>query len=54
MHVLEVSQLSVRFGSTTVLRDLTFAVPRVASLAVIGPNGSGKTVLIRALIGATP
>ncbi len=51
---LEVSRLSVRFGATTVLRDLTFTVPRGASLAIIGPNGSGKTVLIRALIGALP
>jgi zinc transport system ATP-binding protein len=52
--VLDVMGLSVRFGRQTVLRDVTFAVPIGSTLAVIGPNGSGKTVLFRALIGAVP
>lgn len=37
-----------------VLGDLSFSVKRGSALAVIGPNGSGKTVLFRALIGAIP
>jgi zinc transport system ATP-binding protein len=53
-NVLEVSGLSVRFGQTRVLQDLSFTVPEGTSLAVIGPNGAGKTVLFRALIGAVP
>ena len=52
--VLEVSHLSVAFGATRVLTDLSFRVPRGTSLAIIGPNGSGKTVLFRALIRAIP
>jgi zinc transport system ATP-binding protein len=52
--VLEVSHLSVRFGATRVLTDLTFRVPRGTALAIIGPNGAGKTVLFRALIGSVP
>jgi zinc transport system ATP-binding protein len=51
---LEVEHLSVGFGTTPVIRDLTFRVPHGATLAVIGPNGSGKTVLFKALIGAIP
>lgn len=51
-HVLTVERLGVRFGRRVVLRDLTFAVPEGGTLAVIGPNGSGKTVLLKALIGA--
>jgi zinc transport system ATP-binding protein len=51
-NILEVHHLSVRFGNNQVLDDLSFSVPRGTSLAVIGPNGSGKTVLFRALIGA--
>lgn len=49
---LEVDHLSVRFGKTEILTDLTFQVNQGSSLAVIGPNGAGKTVLFRALIGA--
>jgi zinc transport system ATP-binding protein len=51
-HVLDVSHLSVGFGRTPVLRDLSFSVERGTSLAILGPNASGKTVLFRALIGA--
>jgi zinc transport system ATP-binding protein len=52
--VLEVTQLSVRFGDTPVLDDLSFQVERGTSLAVLGPNAAGKTVLFRALIGSLP
>lgn len=48
---LEVKNLSVNFGSEQILRNLTFAVDAGSTLAIIGPNGSGKTVLFRALIG---
>src|SRR5512146_1001070 len=41
-------------GEVEVVRDLSFSVPKGTSLAIIGPNGSGKTVLFRALIGAVP
>ncbi len=53
-HILEVEGLSVQFGRTAVLRDLSFAVSAGDALAIIGPNGSGKTVLFKALIGAVP
>ncbi len=52
--ILEVRNLSIRFGELQVLRDLSFSVPRGTALAVIGPNGAGKTVLFRTLIGALP
>jgi zinc transport system ATP-binding protein len=52
--ILEVTHLSIRFGKTTVLRDLSFRIDRGTSLAILGPNASGKTVLFRALIGAIP
>jgi zinc transport system ATP-binding protein len=53
-NALEVERLSVSFGNTRVLQDLSFAVAERSALAVIGPNGAGKTVLFRALIGALP
>ena len=52
--ILAVDRLSIRFGATTILKDVSFCVSRGESVAVIGPNGSGKTVLFRALIGAIP
>ena len=54
MNALEVEGLGVRLAGTDILRDITFALPRASCLAIIGPNGSGKTVLLRALIGAVP
>jgi zinc transport system ATP-binding protein len=53
-HALEVAHLSISFGRQRVLEDLSFAVTVGSSLAIIGPNGSGKTVLFKALIGAIP
>lgn len=52
--VLEVERLGLRLGSMQILHDLSFRLPKGATLAVIGPNGSGKTVLFRALLGALP
>ena len=51
---LEVDHLAIRFGKTEIFRDLSFKVPFGSSLVVIGPNGGGKTVLFRALIGSLP
>jgi len=52
--ILDVDDLSVRFGANRVLNSLSFAVPRGSTLAVIGPNGAGKSVLLRALLGSIP
>ena len=51
-EILTVENLSVAFGRSRVLEDLSFRVEAGRSLAIIGPNGSGKTVLLKALIGA--
>lgn len=52
--ILEVRDLSVTFGTLTVLESISFFVERGDALAIIGPNGSGKTTLFRALLGAVP
>lgn len=53
-NILEVDRLSIRFEKVEVFADLSFQVAKGKSLAVIGPNGVGKTVLFRALIGSIP
>lgn len=53
-QILAVEHLSVSFGKTRVFGELNFTVSEGDALAVIGPNGSGKTVLFKALIGAIP
>jgi zinc transport system ATP-binding protein len=52
--ILKVEGLTVQFGGVPVFRNLSFRVPRGSALAIVGPNGSGKTVLFRALLGAIP
>lgn len=48
---IEVQNLSVNFGRHAVLRDISLAVPRGQTLAVIGESGCGKTVLLKHIIG---
>jgi phospholipid/cholesterol/gamma-HCH transport system ATP-binding protein len=48
--ILEVRNLSVRFGRHWVLRDLSFSILRGQTVAVIGESGCGKTVLLKCLI----
>jgi len=48
-RLLSVRDLRVAFGSRVVLRELNFEVYSGECLAIIGPNGSGKTVLLKAL-----
>lgn len=49
--ILEVTNLSVKFGNQKVLDNISFSVERDGTLAIIGPNGAGKTVLFRAILG---
>ncbi|MFQ5828132.1 MAG: metal ABC transporter ATP-binding protein [Candidatus Methylomirabilia bacterium] len=49
--LLQLRAVSLGYGGTPVLRDVTFAVYGGDFLALVGPNGSGKTTVLRALIG---
>jgi ABC-type Mn2+/Zn2+ transport system ATPase subunit len=46
-----VEQLAAGYGGPPVLHDVSFALESGHSLAVLGPNGGGKTTLFRALTG---
>ncbi len=51
MSVLTAQNLAKSFGPVDIFEDLTFAVPRRARIAIVGPNGVGKTTLLRILAG---
>lgn len=46
---MQVRDLSLGFGSTTVLSDINIDIPEGAITALIGPTGSGKTTFLRSL-----
>jgi branched-chain amino acid transport system permease protein len=52
--LLEVSDLTVRFGGLVALRSVELSVPAQAVVAVIGPNGSGKSTLFNVVTGVVP
>jgi lipooligosaccharide transport system ATP-binding protein len=51
--LFEAQHLSKRYGDTTVVDDVSFAIVPGECLGVIGPNGAGKTTTIRMCLGLT-
>ncbi|HWD58937.1 MAG TPA: branched-chain amino acid ABC transporter ATP-binding protein/permease [Stellaceae bacterium] len=49
--LLEVKDVTVRFGGLVALRSVSLTVPARSVVAVIGPNGSGKSTLFNAVTG---
>ncbi len=49
--VIEASGLAKSFGTKTLFKDLSFALPPNGIVGVIGPNGAGKTTLFRLIMG---
>ena len=49
--VIEASHLAKSFGTKTLFKDLSFALPPNGIVGVIGPNGAGKTTLFRLIMG---
>ena len=51
MSLINASSLSKSFGAEDLFAGVTFSVAKGARLALVGPNGIGKTTLLRILIG---
>src|SRR5215470_13462983 len=49
--LIELYELDVSFGRQLVLRDLSLAIPRGQTVAIIGESGCGKTVLLKTIVG---
>ncbi|MCZ2804709.1 ABC transporter ATP-binding protein [Modestobacter sp. VKM Ac-2983] len=48
---LDVRGLTVRYGDATAVHDLTLAVPRGETVALLGANGAGKSSVVNAALG---
>src|SRR3982750_1461595 len=49
MPLLEVRDLSVRFGGVVALDHVSFSIEAGSVAAIIGPNGAGKTTLFNVI-----
>ena len=52
--LLEIDKVTVRYGKSTAVHDVSLRVPEEAVVSIIGANGSGKSTLLRALVGLVP
>jgi len=52
--LLEMRNISKRFGRLQALRSVSLTVPRGSTVAVVGDNGAGKSTLIKTLSGVHP
>ena len=53
-NILELRDLSIRYGSTQVLNSLNLTVGEREIVALLGPSGSGKSTLLNAVAGFLP
>ena len=51
MSLLSATRLGKAFGPVDIFQDISLSVPREARIAIVGPNGIGKTTLLRILVG---
>ncbi len=49
-HVLELNNVSKRYGTFTAVDDISFSIPAGSIYGFLGPNGAGKTTTIRMIL----
>ena len=50
-HILEVDDISISFGENRVLNTFSMVLNEGENVVVLGKSGSGKSVLIKCIIG---
>ncbi len=53
MSLLSLSNVTIRYGRLTAVRNVAFAMAEGEILFITGPNGAGKSSLLRAIAGVT-
>ncbi|HAZ21982.1 MAG TPA: hypothetical protein DCY84_06425, partial [Firmicutes bacterium] len=51
---VRIEDLSVHYGQTPALEDVNLTVVDGEYLGIIGPNGGGKSTLLKAILGLVP
>ena len=52
--LIEISNLEIKYGSKKVLQNINLSLNTGEIVTIVGPNGSGKTSLFKAIIGSIP
>lgn len=54
MTLIQANNISIAYGDRVVLRNVTLSVARGEIITIVGPNGTGKSSLVRVLTGSMP
>ena len=54
MMLLEMVDISVRYGAVRALTEISLGVNKGEIVAVMGPNGAGKSTVLKAIMGLAP
>jgi len=52
--IIEAKNISVQYGQTEVLNNISFAIEQGDFIGLAGPNGAGKTTLVKTVLGLLP
>jgi len=51
MRQLELRNLTIRYGETTIIRDLSLSIKNGEIVSLLGPSGAGKTTILKTIAG---
>jgi branched-chain amino acid transport system ATP-binding protein len=52
--LLEIKNITVYYGKSLAVQDVSLEVPEMAIVSIIGANGAGKSTVLKALVGMVP